>query len=95
MDISLSPFFAIWLIIAIVVVVLIFYRRRIARNEDDSLHLGATAGVVAQSQSTISTKLDQVDKWGKLLTIVAAIYGVILLAVYFFQYWVQSSRMGV
>ena len=95
MNFSLSPFLAIWLILAVVVVVLIFYRRHIARNEDDSLHLGATAGVVAQSQSTISTKLEQVDKWGKLLTIIATIYGAILLAVYLVQYWVQSSRLGV
>jgi hypothetical protein len=49
---------------------------------------------VAQ-QSTVAEKLDQVDKWGKLLTIIAAAYGFILLAVYFYQTWMAGSKLGV
>ena len=94
MDFSLSPFFAIWVVLALVVVVLIFYRRHIARNEDDSIHLGAGTGVVAE-QSTVAQKLDQVDKWGKLLTIIAVVYGIVLAAIFFYQTWVASSRIGV
>ena len=94
MDFSLSPFFAIWVVMALGVGGLIVYRRHIANKEDDVLHLGASSGAVAQ-QSTIAEKLDQVDKWGKLLTIIALVYGAILAAIYFYQTWMAGSRLGV
>jgi len=90
MDISLSPFLAIWVVMAVGVAGLILYRRYIASKEDDTLHLGASSGAVAQ-QSTVAEKLDQVDKWGKTLTVITAVYGVVLLALYFYRYWVTSS----
>ena len=93
-DMSLSPFFAIWVVLAVGVAGLIVYRRHIASKEDDVLHLGASSGAVAQ-QSTVAEKLDQVDKWGKLLTIIAVVYGLVLVAVYFYQFWVSSSTAGV
>ena len=87
-------FLAIWVALALVVLGLIAYRRVIAAKEDDTLHLGASSGAVAQ-QSTVAEKLDQVDKWGKLLTIIAVVYGLVLVGVYFYQFWVSSSTAGV
>jgi hypothetical protein len=94
MDISLSPFLAIWVVMALGVAGLIVYRKHIANKEDDVVHLGASSGAVAQ-QTTIAAKLDQVDKWGKTLTLIAAVYGFILLAIYFYQTWMAGSRLGV
>jgi hypothetical protein len=94
MHFGLSPFLAVWVALALAVMVLALYRRRIARDEDDTLHLGASSGAVAQ-QSTVAEKLDHVDKWGKLLTVIAVVYGLALVAVYFYQYWMSSSTTGV
>jgi hypothetical protein len=56
--------------------------------------LGASSGAVAQ-QSTVAQKLDQVDKWGKTLTIIAVAYGFVLVAIYFYRFWVSSSTTGI
>ncbi|MGA2118909.1 MAG: hypothetical protein ABSH56_29685 [Bryobacteraceae bacterium] len=87
-------FFAIWILMALGVAGLIVYRRHIASQEDDVLHLGASSGAVAQ-QTTVAQKLDQVDKWGKTLTIVAVAYGFVLVAIYFYRFWVSSSTTGI
>jgi hypothetical protein len=94
MEAVMKAFLGIWVALALTVLGLIVYRRRIAKDEDDTLHLGASSGAVAQ-QSTVAEKLDQVDKWGKLLTIIAVVYGLVLVAVYFYQFWVSSSTAGV
>ena len=39
----------------------------------------------------ISHKLERIDKWGKLLTVVAAIYGLLLVLGYTYQTWVQAT----
>jgi len=54
--------------------------------------LGASSGAVAQ-QSTVAEKLEQVDKWGKLLTIIVVVYGILLVAIYFYRFWVTSSTV--
>jgi uncharacterized membrane protein len=91
MRFSLSPFFVIWIVLAVIVMVLALYRRHIATQEDDTLHLGATSGAVAQ-QTTVSQKLEQVDKWGKLLTIIALAYGFVLAALYLYQTLASPTR---
>ena len=50
---------------------------------------------VAQQQVGLSQRLDHIDKWGKILTIIAVVYGLILASVYFYQSWVASSSIGV
>ena len=77
-------FLAIWVALALAVLGLIAYR--------DTLHLGASSGAVAQ-QSTVAEKLEQVDKWGKLLTIIVVVYGILLVAIYFYRFWVTSSTV--
>jgi len=43
----------------------------------------------------VAHKLDQIDKWGKILTVIALVYGVILGAAYAYQAWIQTSQTGV
>ncbi len=85
-------FLAIWVALALAVLGLIAYRRVVASKEDDTLHLGASSGAVAQ-QSTVAEKLEQVDKWGKLLTIIVVVYGILLVAIYFYRFCVTSSTV--
>jgi len=88
MHINLIPFIVLWVILALTVAALIAWRKMIAASEDDSLHV--LQGSVAQ-QVNIAQKLEVIDKWGKILTIVAVAYGVILGAVYVYQNFVQMS----
>jgi len=92
MNISLIPFAASWIAIACAVLILAVYRHRIAGQEDDTLHVSDSQASHITEQAATAHRLAVVDRWGKLLTIIGAIYGVVLGAVYFYQYWVQSSQ---
>jgi hypothetical protein len=43
----------------------------------------------------MAQKLDNIDKWGKILTIAAVVYGVVLGGMYVYQSWVQNTNIGV
>jgi len=84
MNINLLPYAVFWGVLAIVVVLLIIYRKAITNREDDSIHL---EGNVATEQISLAHRLQMVDRWGKTLTIVVAVFGVVLGAVYLYQVW--------
>lgn len=84
MNINLMPYAIFWGVLAIVVVFLIIYRKQIASHEDDSIHL---EGSVPTQQVALAHRLAAIDKWGKTLTIVVAVYGVALAAIYLYQIW--------
>jgi len=42
----------------------------------------------------MAQKLEFIDKWCKIVTVVAAVYGVLLGVLYLYQGWVQNSKMG-
>jgi uncharacterized membrane protein len=88
MHINLVPFIVLWVILAVSVLAMIAWRKMVASQEDDSLHV--LQGSVAQ-QVSVAQKLEVIDKWGKILTIITIVYGVILGAVYVYQNFVQMS----
>jgi heme/copper-type cytochrome/quinol oxidase subunit 2 len=84
MNINLMPYAIFWGVLAIVVVFLIIYRKQISSHEDDSIHL---EGSVPTQQVALANRLASIDRWGKTLTIVVAVYGVALAAIYLYQVW--------
>jgi hypothetical protein len=93
MHINFTPLAVIWGFLALVILVMAGYRKMISVQEDETLHLGSATESTHQVQ--IAHKLDVIDKWGKLLTIIAAVYGLILALAYTYQTWVQASSLGV
>ncbi len=92
MNINLTPFAILWALLAAVVLALIGYRKVVSTKDDETIHV-LNAAVPAQ-QAQIAHKLDQIDKWGKLLTIIAVIYGLVLFVGYTYQTFMQSSGLG-
>jgi hypothetical protein len=43
----------------------------------------------------VAHKLEVIDKWGKILTAITVIFGLVLGALYLYQSWVAMSKMGV
>ena len=93
---SLIPFIVLWILVALTVLALLIWRKAVASKEDDQLHVldGASVQKSAE-QITVSQKLDLIDKWGKMMTIVAVVYGLILGVLYVYQSWVQNTHAGV
>jgi hypothetical protein len=88
---NLLPLVVVWAILATAVLVLAFYRRAIASKEDDYLHVDSN---VAAKQVAVAKKLEVIDRWGKILTIIAAAFGVILLGLFLYNGWTQGGRLS-
>jgi len=84
MNINLVPWGVCWGVLAVVVVSLILYRRSITSREDDSIHL---EGGLPAEQIALDHRLAVVDRWGKTLTVVTVVFGLILAAIYMYQIW--------
>ena len=94
MNINFWPFLIVWVALALTVVILFLIHRSIARQEDAQLNVLETAAA-AQQQLVLEHKLEAVDKWGKILTAVVVVSGLILAVLYLTQTWQQMSRIGV
>jgi hypothetical protein len=95
MHLDLRPFLALWLLVIAAVIVVAFWRRSVAVQEDPALHLGTAHAGTAAQQIAIAKKLGQIDKWVKLLTVIAAIMGVLLGAAYLYKGWVLGPGAGL
>jgi Tfp pilus assembly protein PilO len=95
MHLDLHPFLVLWLLLIAAVVVMAFWRRYVAQQEDPALHLGTEHAVTAAQQVAIAQKLAQIDKWIKLLTVIAVVFGVLLGGAYLYKAWVVGPGAGL
>ena len=87
---NLTPLALLWGVLTAVVLILAAMRGKLARNENDTLHV-SVADKAVEEQVVLATKLEKIEKWGKLLTIIAVAYGVLLGAAYLWQFWNSSA----
>ena len=80
-------------VMVLAIVVLIVYRKNLADTEDDSLHVQEAESSAVVHQTVIAKKLEVVDRWGKLLTIIAIVYGLFLAGLYVYNLWNESATM--
>jgi hypothetical protein len=92
MNLDLRPFFVLWIVLATAVIALIVRRKMVASHEDDTLHV-LQGGPIGE-QVAVANKLEQIDKWGKILTVIAVAFGLLVGAAYVYQVWVQSSQIN-
>jgi len=95
MHIDLRPFLALWLVVIAAVIVVAFWRRSVAVQEDPALHLGAAHAGTAAQQIAFAKKLEQIDKWMKILTVVAVVFGLLLGAAALYKAWVLGPGAGL
>ncbi len=91
----LLPLGIAWVILALVVIVLAFKRKSITAEEDDSLHLGGGADGAVEHQKAIAARLAKMDQYGKVLTTVLVVLGVIVIVLYGMQMWESSKTTGL
>jgi len=88
---NILPLLIVWVVLALVVLSLFIWRQSVASHEDDSLHV--MRGELTQ-QTSLSQKLDVIDKWGKILTVVAVVFGLLIAAAYVYGQFVGRSSLG-
>jgi hypothetical protein len=79
MGFNLIPYVAVWSVVTLSVIVLLVMRKLVANKEDDQLHVLRSA---TTDQVSVASKLDTIDRWGKILTVVAVVMGLAIATVY-------------
>lgn len=91
---NLMPYAVAWVVLALVVLGLAFYRRMITSHEDDMVHLSGESTVITEQQ-VVAKKLEAVDRWGKVLTVLLVVSGIALASMYGLYVWEESSKVGL
>lgn len=80
MPASMLVLIAMTVIVAIIAV----YRWIVTHHEDDFLHIDDPSGKLLTNQRETARQLTQVDRLGIGLTVITALYGIGLLAMYLY-----------
>jgi peptidoglycan/LPS O-acetylase OafA/YrhL len=86
---NMIPLVVSWAVLASAVLALALYRKSIAAKEDDNVHVNTD---MAAQQIALAKKLEGIDRWGKILTIIAGVFGLILVALFLYNGWVNPPK---
>jgi len=95
MNLNLTPIAVVWALLALVTAGLALYRKLLTHNEDDYLHVHEGEARIVSQQFQLAHKVDEIDRWGKFLTIVTAVSGVAIACVYLYQGYVESLKLNM
>ncbi len=92
---NFTPYLTIWSLLAAVVVALAVYRKFLSVHEDDSIHVSECGARLIPQQIAAAQRIAVVEKWGKTLTLVLVLAGLVLATIYFHGVWASSSGVAV
>jgi hypothetical protein len=91
----MNPYLYTWTALAVVVLVLAVYRISLGSHDDLIVHLAAGESGIPETQQQRGRKINLLDRWGPALTILAVLYGLTLLSVYFYHVWFKGYEIPV
>jgi hypothetical protein len=83
----------VWSAMGAFVLSLAVYRKVVARGEDDFVHLGEAQDSAVSRQRSLAGRLEFIDKWGQMLTILTVVLGLILGSVYLYSGWMANAQL--
>ena len=86
-DFNLTIPVVIWAVLAIATLGLALYRKVVSAREEDLVHLGPGEERQIPEQVALATKLNGIDRWGKILTVITIAIGLAMAALYLYQAW--------
>ena len=90
MTLNLTPFLISWAVMAVGVLGLVAYRFFVSHQGDPYLHVNPQEMVHIKEQAVVGRRLDSVDKWGKVFTVVTVLYGLVIAGLFLYSQWVAS-----
>ena len=85
---------AIWAVLGAATLALAVYRMVfVAHNEEDVLKLGPGEERAARHQDVVARRVRGIDRWGETMTVIFAVIGLGLAALYLYQAW-ESPNPG-
>jgi hypothetical protein len=91
MNLDLRPYIAVWGLLALAVLVLFVRRKMVAAKEDDQLHVMSGTN---PNQVLIAAKLDTIDKWGKIMTVITVLFGLVIGFLFIYSNFVGRNSLG-
>ena len=88
-----NTYFLLFVVLVLSVIALAIYRKAVAVAEDGVVHLSGGEVTAISKQTHVAQKLEKIDFWGKLMTAVAVVYGLVITAYYFYEQWQKSSQV--
>lgn len=90
---NLTPYLATWIPLVVVVAILAIYRNVIASHEDETIHVLAGDAPQVAAQAKLSRRLETIERWGKMLTVILVVYGLLIVAMYSYYLWQQGAKL--
>jgi hypothetical protein len=60
-------------------------------KEDDLIHIEDWKQNLVPQQAMMARKIDTIDRWGETLTVLTALGGLVLAAMYLYDAWQRSQ----
>ena len=86
-------FSILWVVLASAVVALATARKFAAHEEDDYLSVGDSESTKIGQQAVVARHLDTIDRWGKVFTAAAIVYGLVLFSGFLYVGWQNGQQM--
>lgn len=86
---NLTPFIIAWLCVGVATAALAVYRKFLSTHEDDHLHLADWSAAATTKQAASARRFKVIDHFGEGLTILTAVSGVVLGAIYLYGLWLR------
>jgi hypothetical protein len=91
---NLTLIVSVWAAMGVVTLALAIYRSFLsAHYEEDVVHLGAGQEGEIPKQVALAKRMGDIDRWGKVLTLVVVVIGLGLAAAYLYQAWLDPSSV--
>jgi len=74
----MMPFVTLWVVLAGTTAALAIYRRLLVNNEDTRIHLAVGEDALIGNQKAKASRLELIDRCGKVMTALAVASGVVL-----------------
>jgi len=92
MNFNLFPLVVMLAVMTLAVITLIVVRKRVSAAEADTLHVMEGDAAMIPQQQAIAHKLEVIDRWGKSLTVVTVVFGLVIGGLWVYQGWVAASN---
>jgi hypothetical protein len=79
---NLIPYVGAWMLLVVVVLGLALYRKVVSIHGDNYVHVSEGEARLIPHQVAVNQKIDNIDGWGEILTIVTLLAGLTLACIY-------------
>ena len=93
MQYAMTISLAVWTVLAAVVIGLALYRKLFSGAELDVLHVREAEAAQIPRQAFRARRLDWIDQWGKLMTIMTVALGFLIGLVYLIRLWQAGNQL--